>query len=404
MYSTTSSVIPTTVTAHSPSPSSSQVKPTVPIVRVSQCSPTPPGSPQHVASPKSEEGNSNGGEQGHSIQHSHLHRQSSISGSSSSIVSGVPPGSSTGSATLLTVPVVGETGGACSSTLSTVRLSGSPHHQQGHLVKQVSQPLPLSHHHHYHSSEDESGPCTSASSNPVIRRQHSHPVQSSTRAYPSYSIVGRGQLFHILKSEQFVRDEESAAYLVETPMLQLVPASGGERECTTASGITMKEVHSTSSLSVSATSTQSQGESMSITLKEIGSSKSLTSECIGGVASCDKSLSSHQSTAVSTITKDCSSKSVDTYSSLRPGGMSEGQLIHRSGHCPALRPGPALGCNFCWNSVDSCGRVLRRKTKYFCPECHINLCIVPCFQEYHEKSDRKKKCRTKLGLPKPSSM
>lgn len=57
----------------------------------------------------------------------------------------------------------------------------------------------------------------------------------------------------------------------------------------------------------------------------------------------------------------------------------------RSGHCPVLRPGPALGCNFCWNTIDGHGRILRRKTKYHCPECKTNLCIVPCFQEYHER-------------------
>lgn len=57
----------------------------------------------------------------------------------------------------------------------------------------------------------------------------------------------------------------------------------------------------------------------------------------------------------------------------------------RSSHCPAVRPGPALGCNYCWNTIDAHGRILRRKTKYHCPECQTNLCIVPCFQEYHER-------------------
>ncbi|KAK9499690.1 hypothetical protein O3M35_002693 [Rhynocoris fuscipes] len=57
----------------------------------------------------------------------------------------------------------------------------------------------------------------------------------------------------------------------------------------------------------------------------------------------------------------------------------------RACHCPVLRPGPALGCNFCWNTIDTHGRILRRKTKYHCPECQTNLCIVPCFQEYHER-------------------
>lgn len=58
------------------------------------------------------------------------------------------------------------------------------------------------------------------------------------------------------------------------------------------------------------------------------------------------------------------------------------------GHCPVLRGGPALGCNFCWNSTDPQGRVLRRKTKYHCPECRTNLCIVPCFHEYHRQIER----------------
>ncbi|XP_001946000.2 broad-complex core protein isoforms 1/2/3/4/5 isoform X1 [Acyrthosiphon pisum] len=57
----------------------------------------------------------------------------------------------------------------------------------------------------------------------------------------------------------------------------------------------------------------------------------------------------------------------------------------RSDHCPLLRSGPALGCSFCWNTIDTRGRFLRRKTKYHCPECNINLCLVPCFQEFHEK-------------------
>ncbi|XP_055390336.1 peroxisomal membrane protein PEX14-like [Condylostylus longicornis] len=61
------------------------------------------------------------------------------------------------------------------------------------------------------------------------------------------------------------------------------------------------------------------------------------------------------------------------------------ECVSRSSHCPVIRPGPALGCNFCWNTIDAHGRILRRKTKYHCPECQTNLCIVPCFQEYHER-------------------
>ncbi|GJQ71049.1 hypothetical protein Trydic_g958 [Trypoxylus dichotomus] len=64
---------------------------------------------------------------------------------------------------------------------------------------------------------------------------------------------------------------------------------------------------------------------------------------------------------------------------------SSPQACTRSSHCPVIRSGPALGCNYCWNTVDAHGRILRRKTKYHCPECQTNLCIVPCFQEYHER-------------------
>ncbi|KAK6627449.1 hypothetical protein RUM44_009926 [Polyplax serrata] len=63
--------------------------------------------------------------------------------------------------------------------------------------------------------------------------------------------------------------------------------------------------------------------------------------------------------------------------------ITESPDFNRSGHCPVLRAGPALGCNYCWNTIDAHGRILRRKTKYHCPECQTNLCIVPCFQQYH---------------------
>ncbi|XP_071558179.1 uncharacterized protein Btbvii isoform X1 [Temnothorax nylanderi] len=74
----------------------------------------------------------------------------------------------------------------------------------------------------------------------------------------------------------------------------------------------------------------------------------------------------------------------------------------RLGHCPVLRQGPALGCNHCWNTIDAHGRILRRKTKYHCPECQINLCIVPCFQEYHEQ--RRELISKLKPLPKTSSV
>ncbi|KAL1517482.1 hypothetical protein ABEB36_001244 [Hypothenemus hampei] len=89
---------------------------------------------------------------------------------------------------------------------------------------------------------------------------------------------------------------------------------------------------------------------------------------------------------------------------------SSPQASGRSSHCPVIRPGPALGCNYCWNTVDTHGRILRRKTKYHCPECQTNLCIVPCFQEYHERHSTTETdpialpCNLRKILPKTSSL
>lgn len=77
--------------------------------------------------------------------------------------------------------------------------------------------------------------------------------------------------------------------------------------------------------------------------------------------------------------------------------MRELSIENRSQHCPVIRPGPALGCNFCWNTIDDHGRILRRKTKYHCPECQTNLCIVPCFQQYHEKQPPSNESNTSGG-------
>nr|CAD7453845.1 unnamed protein product [Timema tahoe] len=100
-------------------------------------------------------------------------------------------------------------------------------------------------------------------------------------------------------------------------------------------------------------------------------------------------------------------------SSPQASSPREGFEPQRSVHCPVLRPGPALGCNFCWNTIDGHGRILRRKTKYHCPECQTNLCIVPCFQEYHERQTTSTGVRDSSGslspnifkvLPKTSSI
>ncbi|CAG9861947.1 unnamed protein product [Phyllotreta striolata] len=85
-----------------------------------------------------------------------------------------------------------------------------------------------------------------------------------------------------------------------------------------------------------------------------------------------------------------------------PSQSAEGGT--RSSHCPVVRQGPALGCNYCWNTVDTHGRILRRKTKYHCPECQTNLCIVPCFQEYHKNQPANRAPSPTIVKTHPKSM
>ncbi|XP_023938007.2 longitudinals lacking protein, isoforms H/M/V isoform X2 [Bicyclus anynana] len=76
--------------------------------------------------------------------------------------------------------------------------------------------------------------------------------------------------------------------------------------------------------------------------------------------------------------------SVPAASTSFDSGAETAAHTQRASHTPAVRSGPPLSCNFCWNSRDESGRTLRRKTQYHCPECRTNLCIVPCFHEYHD--------------------
>ncbi len=105
----------------------------------------------------------------------------------------------------------------------------------------------------------------------------------------------------------------------------------------------------------------------------------------------------HPSFAYETVYTSGSSSTTETTSTAAPtsattttASSSTSAPTDQFGHCPKARDGPALGCNYCWNTTDANGRILRRKTKYHCPECQANLCIVPCFQQYHEALEREK--------------
>ena len=66
---------------------------------------------------------------------------------------------------------------------------------------------------------------------------------------------------------------------------------------------------------------------------------------------------------------------------------TEIQELEQIGHCPKERDGPAFRCKYCWNTTIMIGRKKLKEnamTRYFCSDCQVNLCIVPCFQAYHK--------------------
>lgn len=214
------------------------------------------------------------------------------------------------------------------------------------LVKQISQPLLPSH-----------TSVLSLNTQPqLVQRQHSTPPQSSTTKSLAYFVSSETNDAGFGESTYLV-DTSTGIIQILSPAAQESTGIGNEAAYTKIPHTGNKDMEVFKAESISKTG----GESME-----------------------DPNLSGEATNLSFSIEED----------------GNEVRTV-RSGHCPVLRPGPALGCNYCWNSVDQCGRVLRRKTKYQCPECHINLCIVPCFQEYHERTDKK---RPKGKLPKPSSM
>ena len=49
----------------------------------------------------------------------------------------------------------------------------------------------------------------------------------------------------------------------------------------------------------------------------------------------------------------------------------------------AARERPTRQCHVCGYRRNFFGKRLRRETRYFCAECNVPLCVVPCFKEYH---------------------
>lgn len=355
----------------------------LPIVRVSSCSPTPPSSPLLLLHPPPLSPSSPAHyREDDSSQPPVIVSNTSVSiASSATGYSGLNPSCSSSSSTstmvitpthhthqhnspssnntLLKVP---STESVCVTNHPSPVISPTTSSTGNQLVKQISQPsLP---------SQQTLSPMGFSSGNAVIRRQNSSPATAT----------GQQQQSRIV---QPLKHGTLAATSSTTTMFQvrLGTQPNAERSSSEDNSSTSKAfiIDLMPPVVVG-----KEGGDMGFPRREL--KKDSSGEHSG-------SFSREDST------------SEDIGSSTSSSSFDDGLPVNRSGHCPALRPGPALGCNFCWNSIDNCGRILRRKTKYHCPECHINLCIVPCFQEYHEKADKKKRPRSsKLGLPKPSSM
>lgn len=48
---------------------------------------------------------------------------------------------------------------------------------------------------------------------------------------------------------------------------------------------------------------------------------------------------------------------------------------------------PARQCYVCSLKKNDNGKIIRKETRYFCPDCDVGLCLSPCFKIYHTKSD-----------------
>ncbi|XP_030385790.1 uncharacterized protein LOC115632693 [Scaptodrosophila lebanonensis] len=282
-----------------------------------------------------------------------------------------------------------------------------------YLIKQHSDPL-LPRQHSLHASG--SGSITTGS-NPFapLTRQYSHPLPGSNAGYVPPAPLHLPH--HISLPEPIYASGSpppagSSQYLVPTRVL--APASSSEAAATPAiastaavSVVTSPTIGLNSSscrqsfsptFAGSAESERRSPYSQHIVIERSakndaghgGGAKLRSSKSASGVSSSGTHLHPGQPTTSSSfehlptlrVKNEELQRSVSSPQTQREIITLENP---RSSHCPVIRPGPALGCNFCWNTIDGHGRILRRKTKYHCPECQTNLCIVPCFQEYHER-------------------
>ncbi|XP_029734324.2 uncharacterized protein DDB_G0271670 [Aedes albopictus] len=260
--------------------------------------------------------------------------------------------------------------------------SHSGHHlavsQQPYLVKQHSHPLLPS----QTSSSLAPHQAFQTISSYSLQRQLSHPMtttQSSTPLTLVTSSIGSTHYLTPSSSLKTDSDEEPSTPASTIPQIHL--------HTDRTSSPTVVLVPDLESLQqqqphLSGSTVGSTGGASTTTITTSSTSGTSTTSSTTAALLADLSSTTPSSIRVKgeELSRSASSPLTSSRSAEIPGLDSQ-----RSSHCPVVREGPALGCNFCWNTIDAHGRILRRKTKYHCPECQTNLCIVPCFQEYHER-------------------
>lgn len=58
---------------------------------------------------------------------------------------------------------------------------------------------------------------------------------------------------------------------------------------------------------------------------------------------------------------------------------------HFIDYCPPTenKQNPTRMCVVCCSKVDQSRKKIRKETRYYCPDCDVGLCLVPCFKIYH---------------------
>ncbi|XP_058066342.1 probable serine/threonine-protein kinase nek3 [Anopheles bellator] len=246
-----------------------------------------------------------------------------------------------------------------------------PSHQP-YLVKQHSHPLLPSQTGGGSSvgGHSHTAPSFQSMSTYTIQRQLSHP-NTGHGATPLTLVTSSSGSTHYLTPSSSLKtdsDEEGGGSTVTTPSSTIIPT------------IHLQSSDSRAAAGVSPTV-------VVVPADQAPSSNPSRTNSSSSASEKPTSVTTITSTPASTIRVkgDELSRSISTPLTSSRSSDIPGLDNPRSSHCPVVREGPALGCNFCWNTIDAHGRILRRKTKYHCPECQTNLCIVPCFQEYHER-------------------